>query len=164
MSKCIHRYFFLLKRFCRLIFLIHSDFYWTMIALQCYVNFSCCCCFSVTKSCPTDSLWPHGLQHARFPCPSPSSRTCSNSHPLSQWCHPTISSSIVPFSSCLQPFPASILLLSKVQGYDVIPLGHVASGPTIDTYLLILLFTNWQVEGSGIDIHAQFQTSLEYFQ
>ena len=53
------------------------------------------------------SLWPHGLQHARPPCPSPSPRVCSNSCPLSQWCHPTISSSVVPFSSCLQSFPAS---------------------------------------------------------
>ena len=55
----------------------------------------------------SDSLWPHGLQHARLPCPSPTPRACSNSCPLSQWCHPTISSSVVPFSSCLQSFPAS---------------------------------------------------------
>ena len=55
----------------------------------------------------SDSLQPHGLQHARFPCPSPSLRVCSNSCPLSWWCHPTISSSVVPFSSCLQSFPAS---------------------------------------------------------
>ena len=55
----------------------------------------------------SDSLWPHGLQHARFPCPSPSPRVCSNSCPLSQWYHPTISSSVIPFSSCLQSFPAS---------------------------------------------------------
>ena len=48
-----------------------------------------------------------GLQHARPPCPSPTPRDCSNSCPLSQWCHPTISFSVVPFSSCLQPFPAS---------------------------------------------------------
>ena len=47
----------------------------------------------------------HRLQHARLPCPSPSPKTCSNSHPLSQWCHPTISSSVVLFSSCLQCFP-----------------------------------------------------------
>ena len=53
------------------------------------------------------SLRPHGLQHVRLPCPSPTTRTCSNSCPLSQWCHPTISSSVVPFSSCLQSFPAS---------------------------------------------------------
>ena len=62
------------------------------------------CCCSVTQSCPT--LLPHGLQHSRLPCPSPSCRTCSNSCPLSRWCHPTISSSVVHFSSCLQSFPA----------------------------------------------------------
>ena len=54
-----------------------------------------------------DSLRPHGLQHARLPCPSPTPGTCSNSWPSSQWCHPTISSSVVLFSSCLQSFPAS---------------------------------------------------------
>ena len=60
--------------------------------------------FSCLVMC--DSLRSHGLQHARLPCLSPSSGVCSNSHPLSQWCHPTISSSVVPFS-CLQSFPAS---------------------------------------------------------
>ena len=55
----------------------------------------------------SDSLRPHGLQHARPPCPWPTPRVCSNSCPLSRWCHPTILSSVVPFSSCLQSFPAS---------------------------------------------------------
>ena len=55
----------------------------------------------------SDSLWPHGLQHTRLPCPSVSPRVCSNSCPLSRWCHPTISSSVVPFSSCPRSFPAS---------------------------------------------------------
>ena len=55
----------------------------------------------------SDSLRPHGLQHARFPCPSPTPRACSNSCASSWWWHATISSSIVPFSSCLQSFPAS---------------------------------------------------------
>ena len=54
----------------------------------------------------SDSLRPHGLQHARPPCPSPNPRVCSNSCRLSQWCHPTILSSVVPFSY-LQSFPAS---------------------------------------------------------
>ena len=54
-----------------------------------------------------DSLRPHGLQYTRFHCPSPTPRACSNSCPLSQWCHPPISSSVIPFSSCLQSFPAS---------------------------------------------------------
>ena len=60
---------------------------------------------SVTQSCPT--LWPHGLQHTRLPCLSPAPRACSNSRPSSRWCHPTILSSIIPFSSCLQSFLAS---------------------------------------------------------
>ena len=63
--------------------------------------------FSVSHSVMSKSLWPHGLQHTRLPCPSPNPETCSNSCPSSQWCHPTISSSVIPFSSCLQSFPAS---------------------------------------------------------
>ena len=60
----------------------------------------------VHHSVVSDSLQPHGLQHARFPCPSPTPRAYSNSCPLSWWCHPTISYSVIPFSS-LQSFPAS---------------------------------------------------------
>ena len=59
---------------------------------------------SVTQSCPT--LQPHGLQHAGLPCPSPTPRACTNSCPSSWWCHPIISSSVIPFSSHLQSFPA----------------------------------------------------------
>ena len=59
-----------------------------------------------SHSVVSDSLQPHGLQHARLPCPSPSPGVCSNSCPLSWWCYPTISSSVVPFSSCLQSFLA----------------------------------------------------------
>ena len=55
----------------------------------------------------SDSLRPHELQHARPPCPSPTPRVHSDSHPSSQWCHPAISSSVVPFSSCPQSLPAS---------------------------------------------------------
>ena len=60
-----------------------------------------------SHSVVSDTLRPHGLQHARLPWPSPSPGACSNSCPLSQWCHPTISSSVIPFSFCLQSFPAS---------------------------------------------------------
>ena len=60
-----------------------------------------------SRSVMSNSLWPHGLQHTGLPCPWPPPRACSNSRSLSQWCHPTISSSVVPFSSCLQSFPAS---------------------------------------------------------
>ena len=55
----------------------------------------------------SDSLRPYGLQCARLPCPSPTPRACSNSCPSSQWSHPTIISPVIPFSSCLQSFPAS---------------------------------------------------------
>ena len=68
-------------------------------ALFSSVQFSC--------SVMSDSLQPHGLQHARPPCPSPTPGVYSNSCPLSWWCHPTISSSVVPFFSCLQSCLAS---------------------------------------------------------
>ena len=65
---------------------------------------------SVQFSCSvlSDSLQHHGLRHARLPCPSPTPRACSNSCPSSRWCHPTISSSVIPFSSCLLFFPARV--------------------------------------------------------
>ena len=63
--------------------------------------------FSLTLCELSDSFWPCGLQHTRLPCPSPSPRACTNSYSLSWWCHPTISSSIVPFSSWLQCCPES---------------------------------------------------------
>ena len=59
-----------------------------------------------SHSVMSNSSWSHGLQHARLPCPLPTPRAYSNSCPSSQWCHPTISSSAVTFSSCLQSFPA----------------------------------------------------------
>ena len=65
------------------------------------VRMLCCC------SVMSNSLQPHGLQNARLPCPWLPPRICSNSCRLSQWCHPTISSSVAPFSFCPQSFPAS---------------------------------------------------------
>ena len=67
-------------------------------------NSLCCCCCSVIVS---DSWQHHGLQLARLPCPSLPPRVCSDSCPLSQWCHPTMSSSVISFSSYPQSFPAS---------------------------------------------------------
>ena len=61
----------------------------------------------LSHSVVSDSLQPHGLQHARPPCPSPIPRVHSNSCPSRRWCYPIISSSVIPFSSCLQSFPAS---------------------------------------------------------
>ena len=90
-------------------FLIHVD---PISSLQkiCYDQFSS---VQFSVSVMSHSCWPHGLQHARLPCPSPSPGACSNSCPLSWWCHPTISSSVVPFSSCLQSFPAVWLISSE---------------------------------------------------
>ena len=75
----------------------------------------CCYC-----SIASHFLWPHGLQHAQLPCRSPSPGACSNSCPSNPWCHPTILSSVIPFSSCLQSFPASgsfprTLLISNME-------------------------------------------------
>ena len=75
-----------------------------------YFIFSALISFSLLLfSCTVmpDTLQPHGLKNARLQCPSPSRRACSNSSPLNRWCHSTISSSVIPFSSCLQSFPAS---------------------------------------------------------
>ena len=70
-----------------------------LFKLNKYIQFS--------HSVMSDSLWPHELQHARPPCPPPTPGVHSNSCPSSQWCHPVISSSVVPFSSCSQSLPAS---------------------------------------------------------
>ena len=63
--------------------------------------------FQFSHSVMSNSLWPHGLQHIRFPYPSPTPGASSNWYPSSQWCHPTISSSVIHFSSCLQSLPPS---------------------------------------------------------
>ena len=82
----------------------------------------------------SDSLQYHGLQQARLPCPSLSPRVCSNSCALSQWCHPTVSSSFTPFSSCLQSFlasgsfPMSWLFASSDQSIEASALASVLSG------------------------------------
>ena len=80
-----------------------------------------------SRSVVSDSLWPHRLQHIRLPCPPRSFRVCSNSCPLSRWCHPAISFSVTPFSSCPQSFPAlrSFLWVScSHQVAEVLELQH----------------------------------------
>jgi len=84
-----------------------------------------------SRSVVSDSLRPHESQHARSPCPSPTPRVHSDSHPLSQWCHPTISSSVVPFSSCPQSLPAS------------------------ESFLMSQLFT-WGGQSTGVSALASF--------
>ena len=80
----------------------------------------------------SDSLWSHGLQHVRLPCPSSTLGACSNSCPLSQWCHPTISSSIIPISSCLKSLPASgSFLMSQLFALGGQSIGASASGSVL---------------------------------
>ena len=80
----------------------------------------------------SNCLWLHGLQHARLFCPSPTPWACSNSCPLSWWCHPTVSSSVVPFSSCLQSFPASgSFLMSQLFASPSQSIGALASASVL---------------------------------
>ena len=87
----------------------------------------------------SDYLWPHGLQHARLPCPSPSPRACSNSCPLSQWFPPTISSSVMPFSSCLQSFPLSGSFLMSW----FFALGSQSIGASASASVLLMNIQGW---------------------
>ena len=90
----------------------------------------------------SDSLRPHGLQHARLLCP-PTPRACSNSCPSSQWCHPTISSSVIPFSSCFQSFPASgSLVMSRF-----LALGGQSIGTWASSSVLPMSIQDWFPSG-----------------
>ena len=87
----------------------------------------------------SDSLWPHGLQHASPPCPSSTRRVYSNSCPLSRWCHPTMSSSVIPFSSCLQSFPAS----GSFQTNQLFASGGQSIGVSAPTSVLPMNTQDW---------------------
>ena len=152
---------------------------WFMMLIYSVVLVSLLLLFS--SSVVSDSLWPHGLQHARLPCPSPTPETCSNSCPSSQWCHLTISSSVVPFS-CLQSFPASVSLpvsqffASGGQSIGVsssvlpvnrwchptisssaVPFSCLQSFPASGSFLVSQLFTS---DGQGIGATASASASV----
>ena len=91
----------------------------------------------------SDSLPPHGLQHARPPCPSPTPRVYPNTRPLSQWCHPTISSSVAPFSFCLQSFPAS----GSFQVSQLFALGGQRIGVSASASVLPMNIQDWSPLG-----------------
>ena len=94
----------------------------------------------------SDSLQPNGLCNARLPCPSPTPRTCSNSHPLSQWWNPTILFSIIPFSSCLQPFPAS----GSFPMTQFFALGGQSIGDSASISVLPINVQNWSLGWTGL--------------
>ena len=91
----------------------------------------------------SNSLQSHGLQHARLPCPSPSPRVCSNSCPLSRWYHPNISSTVAPFSSCLQSFPASGSFLMS----QLFTSGGQSIGVSASTSFLPMNIQDWSPLG-----------------
>ena len=91
----------------------------------------------------SDSLWPQGLQHARPPCPSQTPRVYPNSYALSWWCHPTISSFVVPFSSCPQSFPA----LGSLQMSQFFPSGGQSIGVLASTSVLPMNTQDWSPLG-----------------
>ena len=122
-----------------------------------------CCCCSVVQSCLTQR--PHGLQHARLPCPSPSPGACSNSCPLSQWCPPTIPSSVIPFSSCLQSFPASGSFLTS----QLFTSSGQSIGASASTSVLPMNIQGWFPLGltglilnSGLAIYKPWELTYSY--
>ena len=89
------------------------------------------------------SLWPHEPQHARPPCPSPTPGACSNSCPSSCWYHPIISSSVVPFSYCLQSFSASVSGTKKVKNQGVSSSGSQSIGVSASALVLLMSIQDW---------------------
>ena len=95
------------------------------------------------RSVASNSLWPHGPQHTSPPCPSPAPRVYPNSLPLSQWCHPTISPSVIPFSSCLQSFLAS----QSFQMSQLFARGGQSIGVSASTSVLPMNTQDWSPLG-----------------
>ena len=110
---------------------------------SCFLSSNICVSWwgSVHFSCSvvSDSLRPHGLQHARPPCASPTPRVYSNSGPLSRWCQPTISSTVIPFSSCLQSFPSS----GSFQMSQLFTWGGQSIGVSASTSVLPINTQDW---------------------
>ena len=118
------------------------------------------CCCSVAQSCLL-FICP-GKQHTRLPCPSPFPGACSNSYPLSQWCHPTVSSSGVPFSSCPQSFPASgsfpVSHFFAVGG-QIVGASAFSISPSSEYSGLISFITDWFVL---LAIHGTLKSLLQH--
>ena len=118
-------------------------FHWPLVG-----QFSC--------SVVSDSLRPHGLQHARPPCPLPTPRVYSKS--LSRWCHPTISSSVIPFSSCLQSFPAS----GSFQMSQLCTSGGQSIGVSASASVLSMNIQDWSPVGLTGLIFLQSKSVLQH--
>ena len=114
-------------------FFIHLIWSWRYI----YRSRVCQTWNQFSHSVVSDSLQPHGVQHARLPCPSPTPGVHSNSCPLCWWCHPTISSFVIPFFSCLQSFPAS--------GSLYLFLTFFALSPSVYSILIHICYANIKI-------------------
>ena len=139
----------------------------------CMAGFLCCppkttttllisCQFSsvqFSRSVVSDSLWPHGLQHNRLPCPSPTPGPCSKPHPLNCWCHPTISSSVVPFSSCPQSFQES----GSFPMSQFFTLGGQSIGIPASASVLPMIMQDWFLLGSTGWISLKSKRLLRVF-
>ena len=112
-------------------FTFHLELWAIKTNLYLFLLFSC--------SVMSNYLWPHGLQHSRIPCPSPSPGVCSRSFPLSQWWKPTISSSVIPFYSCPQSFPAS----GSFPMSRLFPLGGQSIGASASASVLPINIYSW---------------------
>ena len=109
----------------------------------------------------SDSLQPDGLQHTRVPCPPLFPELCSNSCPLSRWCHPTISSSVVPFSPCLQSFPASgSFPMSRLFASGGQSTGASASASVLPECVYILLLLSLHSTIPSLQLVAEHRAEL----
>ena len=124
---------------------------YSMISLPSSVQFS--------RSVMSDSLWPQEPQHARLPCPSPTPGVYPNPCLLSQWCHPAISSSVVPFSSCLQSFPVS----GSFQMSQFFASGGQSSGVSASTSVLPMNSQDWSPLGwTGWSLQQSLKSLLQH--
>ena len=113
-----------------------------------------------SRSVMYDSLWPHGLQHARLPCPSPTPEACSNSCTSSWWRHPTMSSSVIPFSSYLQSFLASGSFLMS----QLFILGGQSIGVSASASVLPMNIQGWLVWSPCSPVDSQGSSSATQFE
>ena len=109
--------------------------------------------FTLNHSVVSESLWPHGLQYSWPPCPSPTPGVYSNLRPLSRWFHPTVSSSVLPFSSCLQSFPAS----GSFQMSQFFTSGGQSLGVSASASVLLMNIQDWFPLGWTGWISLQFK-------
>ena len=116
---------------------------WISLCIQVFRDVGLLYSVQFSRSVMSDSLWPHGLQHVRPPCLSPTPKVYSNSCSLSRWCHPTISAPVIPFSSCLQSFPAS----RSIQMSQFFASGGQSIGVSVLASVLPMNIQDWVLLG-----------------